>query len=222
MEETIKPTGIEVKPLNPWFSMWVKPRATMRHILRSKDKYYSYVLALAMLTGISDALSNASFKSLGDDNNLLRIVIIVLLLGSTGGFITFYFRSWLLRVTGSWIGGKSSRKEMHLMNAWVVVPLIWFFPLWIPQFIIFGNELFSSETPRIDSNGILSFSIIGFGIIEFIVAIWTIVIFFKCLSEVQGFSIWKAILNVLIATLVTTLALSILVAAVFFIISFIK
>jgi len=80
--------------------------------------------------------------------------------------------------------------------------LIWALILWILGLVLFGQELFTTETPIIDASPFLIFIFVGFGAIDLTVGIWAIVVFLKCLGQVQGFSAWKALGNVFLAGLV--------------------
>lgn len=50
-------TEIQAKPLNPWFSTWVKPRETMRWIVDTDPT--RQVVLLAVLGGIAQFLDRA-------------------------------------------------------------------------------------------------------------------------------------------------------------------
>ena len=50
--------------LNPWFTIWTRPRATMRSILDTDPKHM--VMVLAMLAGFAQALDKASLRHVGD------------------------------------------------------------------------------------------------------------------------------------------------------------
>jgi hypothetical protein len=56
--------------VTPFFTMWVRPRRTMRAILETEPR--RFVIPLAMLAGFGNALDNASGRSLGDGNDLCR------------------------------------------------------------------------------------------------------------------------------------------------------
>ncbi len=52
------------RPLNPWLSMFVRPRQTMRQILDGDST--RFVVGLAMLGGVLTVLDRASIDSMGD------------------------------------------------------------------------------------------------------------------------------------------------------------
>ncbi len=93
-------------------------------------------------------------------------------------------------------------EQVRAAIAWSSVPLIWALPLWIPELALFGQDLFTKATPRLDANPLLAVALIGFGLVELIIGIWAIVVFLKCLGQVQGFSAWRALGNALLAFLI--------------------
>jgi hypothetical protein len=188
------------RTFNPWFSMWMKPRATIRQIVDRDPEHM--VLLLAAIYGISKVLDRAVAKNLGDKISWPFIFIIAIIAGPFSGVISLYLGGLLIRWTGSWIGGEGTAENIRAAIAWAYVPIIWTLVLWIPQLLLFGQELFTEETPIMDESLILTGIFWGISLIELIVAIWTIVIFLKCIGEVQGFSAWKALGNVCLAGLV--------------------
>ncbi len=189
----------DYRPLTPWTSIWTRPRETIREIVFSNPT--RSVLLLTALAGFSTGLDNASIASMGDTLDLVMIFGIVAIVGPIGGIIGLYIGAALLRWMGMWIGGAASSMDIRAAMAWSNVPIIWALLLWIPELFLFGSELFTSDTPKIDASESLTYSFIGFGVIEVLVSIWALIIFLKCLGEVQGFSAWKAIGNTLLAGL---------------------
>ncbi len=188
--------------LNPWVSMWTKPRATIQQIVDTDPE--RLVLVLAAIAGFSQALARANI-SMGDTfewPTIFPIFLILAIAGPISGLIVLYVGSALIRWTGNWMGGNASSQNIRAAIAWSSVPIIWALILWIPALVLFGQELFTTETPIIDATPSLTFIFVGFGAIEITVEIWAIVVFLKCLGQVQGFSAWKALGNVFLAGLV--------------------
>ena len=82
---------------NPWISMWVHPRRTIRQIVETNPE--RKVLLLAAISGIPETLSNASTKSSGDHVSLGVLLALALLLGPVGGLLSLVIGGFLLRVT---------------------------------------------------------------------------------------------------------------------------
>jgi hypothetical protein len=94
---------------------------------------------------------------------------------------------------------------------WGNVPSAWGLTLWPLALALFGMELFTDATPRLDSSPLLLSAFIGFGLLQLALGIWAIVTSLQALAEVQGFSVWKALGNSITAALVIGIALFVVV-----------
>jgi hypothetical protein len=168
-----------------------------------------------MLAGVGQALDRASSRSIGDSIPLVAILAICVILGPIGGIISLYIGGALFRWSGSLLGGQASSQEVRAAIAWASVPTIAVLSLWIPELLIFGEELFTSATPRIDANPFLAVLLLGFAAIEIIAAIWAFVISLQSLGEVHKFSAWKALGAVVLGTLVILVPLLCIVGVLF-------
>jgi hypothetical protein len=185
---------------SPFISIWTKPRETIRQIVETDPK--KYVIVLAMLAGISQTLDRLSTRNYGDSLPVVAILAIGLVLGPIAGIISLYFGGALYRWSGSLLGGQASPEEVRAAIAWSSVPTIFALPLWIPQLLIFGQELFTRETPKIDANPILLVVLLSFAFIEIVMGIWGVIVLLKCLGEVNKFSAWKALGSLIIGSLI--------------------
>lgn len=195
--------------LNPWLSIWTKPRKTIRYIINNDPS--KHVVLLAMIYGIINGLDNACEKSLGDNFSFYTILLIAILLGSIGGIIYIYLSAALLKWTGNWIGGKGTTENIRAAIVWGLNPYIVVSILWIPELVLFGDEMFTTATSRIDYSLSLTIVYFTFVIIETIGGIWSFIVSLKCLGEVQGFSAWKALGNYILCGLVLFVPILIIV-----------
>ncbi|MHC4103575.1 MAG: Yip1 family protein [Planctomycetota bacterium] len=195
--------------LNPWFSMWIKPRATIQQIVDTDPE--RHILLLAGIFGISQMLGRASASNMGDEASLTTLLIVVFFVGPVFvGWIGLYFFGAVLRWTGGWLKGRASPNSIRAAIAWSRVPSIWALVIWIPKLIIFGQESFTSAKPNISTDSGFAIGYIGFWIIETIVLVWGIVIFLKSLAQVQGFSAWKGLATALLAVLIPLVPIAII------------
>jgi len=197
--------------VSPFISIWTKPRETIRQIVETDPK--KYVLVLAMLAGVSQVLDRLSTRNYGDSLPVLAILAVGLVLGPIAGVISLYFGGALYRWSGSLLGGQASSEEVRAAIAWSSVPTIFTLPLWIPKLLIFGNELFTRETPKIDASPILAVILLGFGFIEIVMGIWGFIVLLKCLGEVNKFSAWKALGSVIIGSLIVLIPIICILAS---------
>ncbi len=185
--------------LNPWVSIWTRPRATIRQIVETNPKYM--VLLLGVLSGVGQVLDNASMRSAGDDATLGAILGAAVVFGPIGGLITLFVGGWLVQLTGTWLGGVATAVQVRAALAWGQVPGVVALVLWIPQLLLFGSEMFTTDTPRIDADSGLLAALLGISLVELVLGIWQLVLVFKCVGEVHQFSAWKALGAMMLAGL---------------------
>ncbi len=194
-------------PRNPWLSMWVRPRGTLRRILDADP--HRRVLLLAVLAGISEALSRAEGRSLGDALSLSALLPLAALAGAIGGVVGIFFWGWLIGLTGRWIGGQARAFQLRCAVAWGAVPLVWGLLLYAIELPLFGHEMFEGDMVRIESDPGLLLSYLGIKIVQVVIGVWSAVLIVRGVAEAQGFrSSWKGLGNVLLAGLILLACIS--------------
>lgn len=199
-------------PMNPWLSVWTRPRETIRRIIET-DPTRSWLL-VAALAGVANALDRASGRNAGDKLPLPTIIAGAVGLGAVWGVVSVYLGAFLLALTGRWIGGRGSRAELRAAVAWAQVPVALSLLLWVPELALVGREMFTAETPELDDNPAAAIGLFLFGLAELTLGVWSLVLLLKCVGEVQGFSAWKALGNLLLAGLILFVPLTLAVVAV--------
>lgn len=182
--------------MNPWLSIWVQPRETMREILDTNPKYG--FLILCAFYGFPMAMSFAQSFSLSSVVPTWSIVIAALVLCTFLGFVGIYISTWLLYVTGKWIKGTGSFQDIRSAVAWSNVPNVVTSITWLILLGFFGGQVFSkgfSETTFVGYQAGVVFLVF---LVQSIVSIWGFIILLKTLGEAQGFSAWRALLNIAI------------------------
>ncbi len=169
----------------------------MRNILDTDPEYMVFMLGI--LLGIADSMDRTGLRNLGDMITVPTIFGLCFVMGPIGGLTLLYGLSALLKLTGKLLGGQGTYTQIRAAFAWSSVPLIWGLLLWIPGTVLFGEELFTKETPRIDSSVILSIASGCFGVLQVVLFFWSFIVFLKCLAEAQRFSARRALLNVLLS-----------------------
>ena len=196
--------------LNPWVSMWTKPRTTIQQIVDTNPDHL--VFLLTVIYGFGRLLVITDETGLvGSDVELQMIFVHAVILGPSVGIIFLYISCVFLRCTGSWINGKASSQDIRSALAWSSVPHIWALLLWIPIIAIFCINQMSIKT-TFDANPSLSFIFPGMLAIQIGVNIWSFVVFLKCLGQVQGFSAWKALGNLILSGLVIIIPIVMIMA----------
>jgi hypothetical protein len=195
MEPGIK----DEKRLDPWWSMWTRPRATIRQIVDMDPEHL--VLGLAAALGVVGYLNYARLIHMGDQISWLGIMGLAVVLGSLGGIVQVYFLGWLLRVTGRWIEGNGTPQGIRAAITWGRVPALWAAVLWVPLIAVMGQDAFTS--PPTGGYHDLRTGSVQFlvGLLDVVIGIWAFVVMLKAVGEVQGFSAWKALGNFLLAVI---------------------
>lgn len=186
--------------INPWLSIWTRPRATMRVILDAGPGRIALILAL--VGGFSQVLCNAAFRSVGDRLTIPQIMFASTVVGIAAGLILFYGMSGLLLWTGKRLAGRARYAHLKAVVGWSNVPAVFSLALFPLELLLFRQELFTSATPSLDASLVLSLTFLFFVLIKFILMIWSAVIFIKCLAEAQQFSAWRSLANAAVAVLI--------------------
>lgn len=198
----------ETTVLNPWLSMWTKPRSTVQWLVE-RDPGRNVVL-LPTLAALSDALNRASSKGLGDTSPLPLILVMALVLSVIFGPLMLYLWSIILGWTGKWLGGRASREAIGVALAWSLVPIAWSLLLWIAGLLIFGTALFSHWAPSVAANPLL---FLALELAKVVLGCWALVLMLKSLGQVQGFSAWRALGATVLGVLILVVPIVLLVFA---------
>lgn len=177
--------------INPWKEVWLHPRNTIKAILKYDPKYM--VLPLAALAGIANnALDFESADMIVGGSSFIGSAFVAALLG----IVSLYISGFLLNLTGKWIKGKANALKLRAAVAWSGVPVVASLLLFIPLF--FG---LNTTAPGIVGLSTITMMVLG---------IWSLVLYFVMISEVQKFSVWKALLNAFLASIIILIPLLIL------------
>lgn len=187
---------------NPWLSIWTRPRLTIAEIVRTNPSYRFFLFCF--IYGFVALLQAAQRAALGETAAVGPILLVAAVLGFFLGFVAISISSALLKWTGTWLGGKGAYREIRAAVAWSNVPVAVDLILWLALAVVFGAKVFTQDFGQIvysqTANGFIFPAprlLIGVGAIRLVLNIWSIVILLGGLSEVQGFSVFKAILNAL-------------------------
>ncbi len=182
--------------VNPWTHIWIKPRETISNITKFDPKYRFVILSF--LYGLPMLLHMAQNLSTGETFTTVGIVIAALVLATFVGMLGLTIASGLTYWTGKWIGGKASYYPVRAAVSWSNVPNIVAIIIWAILIYNFKDKLFLGEFDEMKFAGEEQMLLTGALFVQSVIAIWSFIILVKGLGEVQGFSAWKGVLNVLI------------------------
>lgn len=181
---------------NPWLKIWTEPRKTIRSIVGTDPKF-GFIL-LCIIYGLPLALNLAQNMDLSTALPMWAIIIAALVVCPFLGMIGISISSWLIQVTGRWIGGKANFLSVRAVVAWSNAPNIVSILVWCVLIGMFGMQIFNKSFSEGHFVGVQAGTLFLVMLVETIVSIWGFVILLVGLSEVQGFSVWRAFANVII------------------------
>lgn len=184
---------------NPWLTIFVKPRQTIRAIVDSNPNFR--LLTLSAIYGFCSLLGFAQNFNFGDKKETLLALLPLLLLAPFWGYLVFSFSSWFVFITGKLLKGQGTYKEVRSAYAWSNVPLIVNALLWIFLIIVFKISLFSDTALQGVLTGGRSFLLVGVVFSQLVFSLWGLVIYIIGVSEVQRFSIFKTLVNLFLGLL---------------------
>ena len=194
--------------------IWSSPRLVFRYL--NENHYDKFTLILFILSGIIVGFGRAFIQTIGDSTSLIGILALSILFGGLFGWIIYYIFTELISWTGKWLKGKGNRRSLFRVTAHAMIPAITALFILILQMVLFGNKLFQSDF-NIYSYGttskILFFITVS---LEFALGLWSLVLLLIGVSEVQKFSIGKAIFNLILSALILLLAFGLMILAIRF------
>lgn len=204
----------ETKPLNPWLTIWVKPRTTIRYILN--HKFLGFAFLLTILAGIGNTLDQASSRDVLDnmDLGLPLFLLGAVIFGAITGIIGWFLTSLVAWGVGKIFKGTATYKEMLLATAWANIPIIIALVLWVPDLMVMGEGAFQSD--YVVGSFIGAVYIFFSVFVQIVLAGWYFFILIKAVSEAHRFSSWLGLCTLLIpGAVLTILFIPILLLAMF-------
>lgn len=178
--------------VNPWTSIWIKPRATVRSAISNKPMRFAIILA--SIAGVTQLLDRAMNKNLGDSMSTMAILLLAILAGPILGLIGWWISSGVAYIVGKWVGGIGSFEEMKMAVGLSSIPIVVSVGLYLLDLLFLGDALFMDVEVSMFQFLWLLFSVICSAVLS----VWSIVILIKGIAEVHLFSSWKAVLTLII------------------------
>lgn len=186
--------------------VWTEPKKVFKYI--NDTKYDKHVLKLLVLAGISSSFGNAVERSWGDDLSLTAIIGICLIIGGLFGWISYYVYAALVSWTGNWLGGKGDTDSILRVIAYGIIPSLFALVLLIPQIALYGVDLFTAEGGNFEGELVdTEYVLLGTLVIEFLLALVSIVFCVIGVSEVQKLGIGKTIINMILPVILILISI---------------
>jgi hypothetical protein len=181
--------------MNPWLTMWTQPRSSIRAILQTNPKYG--VLCLASIYALQGFFYFANYWSIGFSVPFYAILIAGIILSPFIGWLWVFFGGWILWFTGKWLEGKAPPVKMRAVFAWSKLPTSINLLMWFILLIAHPEYVFI-----LDAVGPTSIFI---NFITLVLGIWSLVLLIQGIREAQSFSTGRAVINMIIAWVVSTI-----------------
>jgi hypothetical protein len=188
---------------NPWLSIWVRPRETIRSIVGQNPNRSLWVLAF--IYGFTSLLNGFQSVPIANHLGILPMLLISCIFAPLWGYAFFAIWSYVVIWVGKLLKGQADFQSARAAYAWSCVPLIGNIPLWLLIVLFYSHLFFYGIQDQIVMPGaatLLFFILIA----KLVFAIWMIVIYLQMLAEVQQFSILRAIGNVILASFIIAIA----------------
>lgn len=185
--------------LNPWISMWTRPRETVRQQLEMDPA--KHVLLLITLGGAAGQLGNGAIADGPELAYRVGILVGAAIGGAIWAVVCLYLGGWLVGLTGRALGGVGTALQCRTAMAWSMIPTIWTAPLQLIvglYYVAYGADAFAVddfEGLPDDAAGGAHFAmllfIMAFGVIAIVIGIWQFIIYCKAIGEAHQFSAWR-------------------------------
>jgi hypothetical protein len=87
---------------NPWFSIWLRPRATIRNIIDLDTTTTWQLLLMAAAGGVARSLTEAFQDDSGNDLVLAELLGGTVVGGALAGVVSFYRAAEIYRQVAGW------------------------------------------------------------------------------------------------------------------------
>ncbi len=178
---------------NLLFEIWVKPKLVFGYIFKyDKNKYLDVLLILAAFVATLKRLLDKGYSFESSD---IFTLIFLVLFGTLISYGCYFLLAWILRIIGTHLfNGKAQNKDYRIVIAWSSIPMISSIILTFLVIVIYGfNAASGNYLPSTTAGQII---IVGFVLLEVILALWSTVIMVVGVMKIQNFNVWKALGNV--------------------------
>lgn len=186
--------------INPWLKVFTSPREVAREYSLARPDYgFVCISAIYGLLTLFQCLQNISA---GTHYPLWIIMAFSIIFAIPAGYIALSISAWLLLWTGKLLGGKGNFSTIRSALAWSKIPEMVGILGWILLMMVYGANVFIPAFIQKTYN--FNYFTLPTGVIIFqiVFSIWGFIVFLQLLAEVQGFSAWLALINVILKAIV--------------------
>ena len=139
--------------LNPWTSIWLSPRVTVRWLIEHRPGYLMHLLITAKM--FADGIGAMMFHDTGDRLSLQAILVILGVMTPIQMIFYLYVFVWLVKWTGRMLGGRASVMELRTALAWAV-PFSRYYDagMVLPSAVTLSHDYINNCLPRARAYGL--------------------------------------------------------------------
>lgn len=183
---------MENKKNNPWVSIWVRPKETLRELLAAASP--SNLFWIPIIFALIYGLFRFVVLSVIPEEPLTLPRVLFNLISSLVVIVYLYIGAWAFRLVGSWLGGVGNFIGVKYAVGWSFYPFI---------LVSLLSLLHATHLP-------LWFHIV-ISSINLVLLVWGIVIKANLLGEAHKFSAWKGLVTLAIPAIFFILLASLVV-----------
>ena len=140
---------------------------------------------------------------------MLLTVLAILTVAPALGILFVYVRGLLLHAAGRLLKGRATPRELRVALAWSEIPLLLGGLIALLQFAM--GHLGGAVLVRTADPGLpVLLSRAGFGVLQAALGFWALTLLLYTLAEIQGFSLYRAFANIVLAAAVVLGPLAVL------------
>ncbi len=180
---------------SPWATIWFHPKRTMQEV-RTRPNRGLWVLSA--ICGFLFNLNLAVIYSFSTKLSFIVMLVLAVFLSVITGYLYFSISSFFVFIAGKCLKAKSTFLECRAALSWSSIPLVVNAVAWVFLLIAFKEKVFLDPSKAGFTAGQI-YIVLTVSFLQVIFSVWSLVLYFYGLSEIQGFSISKAILNIILA-----------------------
>ena len=180
---------------NLFSEIWIKPKKVFIYLFSTNPN--KYVELLFIVGAVCSALDRSLEKYQSYFYYSIASYIGIFILATLITWGSYYLYVWILKFVGNgFLKGTASVSDYKTILAWSLVPAIASILPTLFMMMLYGviavSDSYQPETTTV------SIVFIVVGVLQIILGIWSLCILVTGIKYVQKFTVWKAILNVLI------------------------
>ncbi|WP_033543944.1 YIP1 family protein [Planococcus sp. CAU13] len=195
--------------LNPFLSIWTRPKETVRQFIDHNKLGLSVLLTC--IAGIGTAITAMQESGWFSDLGPAGLYSSILIAGILSGLLNVGINTLLYTGIGKLYGGHGNMRDMATAMGPMMMPHIFILPVLLIIVFIYGEQFFAAPADFALTNLPLGIFLLV-TVLTLFASIWTAIITSKAIGVVHGFSSWRGF-----GVFMTVVGLVILITLLFFI-----